>query len=104
MALAFTLTISGSPRVGDVGHVITIDVGESIDDRETFEMLFRKPDGSRTTETAAGAGQVLSFTTGAGFFDQDGVWEVQARVVDITPDPDKEEKSPIGSFYVGPAL
>lgn len=106
MALSLTLTIAGgNPSVGDVARAFEVDVGEDITDREVYELLFKKPSGAASTQAATLSGtQVLAFTTPAGFFDESGVWEIQARVMDTTPNPDKVEKSTIGSFYVGRLL
>lgn len=106
MALTLTLKIAGgNPSVGDVARVIQVDVGENVSTYEVFELIFKKPSGVTSTQAATLTGtQILEFTSPLGFFDQSGVWEIQARVTDTTPDPDKVEKSPIGSFYVGRLL
>lgn len=109
MALTLTLKIAGgNPSVGDVGRVIDVDVGENVSAAETLELIFKKPSGATTIKTAPDVAlsgtQILRFTSPLGFFDQSGIWEIQARVTDITPDPDKVEKSPVGSFYVGRLL
>jgi hypothetical protein len=73
----------------DVGTVfeLTIKDGQATVDVSTTtakQIIFRKPDGSTLTKTAAfvtdGTDGKIKYTTIAGDLDSSGIWEYQAKV------------------------
>lgn len=78
-------------HVGDIGTVFTItiydgttavDISSASFTSTARQLLFRKPDGTISTQTAAltsgGTNGSLSFTAPSTLFDSDGTWKVQA--------------------------
>lgn len=70
--------------VGEVGAVLTFELGLDLTALTTRQIQAEKPDGTTVTLTAALVGPatrgVISYTTAAGVLDQAGVWTLRPVV------------------------
>lgn len=105
------MTIVNEMHVGDIGTVIEVIVtdktsGEivNIESATTMQIIFKKPDETTVTKTAAhstdGTDGKMFYTTIADDVDQDGHWKYQGYVVM----PGGSWKSDVLKFYVFPNL
>lgn len=79
-----------SPHVGDQGTIIRVTLVDSaravidINDATTTQIRFKKKDNSTEVETAVfttdGTDGEIEYEAVSGFFDQSGIWEIQAYV------------------------
>lgn len=69
-------------RQWDIGTVITIDLGESIETSTARRILYRKADGTSGswTATLAPSNTGVRYTTVNGDLDVAGQWELQVYV------------------------
>lgn len=68
--------------VGDVGTVITLDVGEDVSTATTMDIVYKKPDGTTGTWNATLSGTTkIQYTTVSGDIDESGKWYVHAYIV-----------------------
>jgi hypothetical protein len=72
--------------VGDIGTVITVDAGVSIDDATVFKLMIQKPGSTTETEWVAAlyGTNYLRYTTVDGDFSVAGTYKLQSFV--DTPD------------------
>lgn len=69
-------------HVGVIGFTVAIDVGFDVSGYDTYEIHYKKPDGTVGTWTATLTGQtILAYTTQASSdLDVVGIWELHAYV------------------------
>ena len=68
--------------VGDIGTVITIDVGVDISSGSAYKIVYRKPSGATGVWTGSLSGTTaVTYTVLTGDFDEEGDWKFQAHVV-----------------------
>jgi len=77
-------------HVGDIGTVFTLTIKDmnaiiDISSATTLDLFLRKPSGKTLSRVCAlatnGKDGKLKYTTIAGDMDEDGNWEIQAKVV-----------------------
>jgi hypothetical protein len=66
--------------VGDVGTVLSIDVGVDVSGAVSAKMIFSSPSGDVFSRTASTSGNAVQYTTTSLDFDESGVWTLQAFV------------------------
>lgn len=78
--------------VGDIGTVILVDTKSDLSDATVLELKIKKPSGAIMTKTATipvgltGADGIISYTTVAGDFDENGKYYLQAHVEGVSTD------------------
>lgn len=100
MSFELSLPIGTPPRVGTFGEPFIVDVGLDVSLATARTLRFRNPSGAIVNQAAvAGATDTkIQFTpTTATFWNQTGIWSVQA-IVDL-PGP-KTLKTSVGNFFV----
>lgn len=66
--------------VGDVGTVLSIDVGVDVSGASSAKMVFKPPTSTEFSRTASVSGNTVQYTTTALDFTEPGVWLLQAWV------------------------
>jgi len=66
--------------VGDVGTVLSVDVGVDVSGASSAKMVFKPPNSAAFSRTASTSGEAVQYTTTALDFTEPGVWTLQAWV------------------------
>ena len=67
-------------QIGDIGTLISIDVGEDVSAATAAEIRYRKPSGASGSWPATVTGQTVRRVTASDDINEKGLWHFQAFV------------------------
>lgn len=70
----------GIPHVGDIGTLISLDVGESIATATVAKLVVKKPSGATVVWVGSPNATAIEYTVIASDLDEEGDWTVQGYV------------------------
>lgn len=70
----------GIPHVGDIGTLISLDVGEDISAATVAKLAIKKPSGATEVWTGSVNATAIEYTVIAADLDEAGDWDVQGYV------------------------